>query len=137
MGIHFALSQRGLPLRRGALAIAMCVALMAAAFAAVSATPASAYTNYHSGNLGAGLRTNGPSGSYLRTSDAYVATDRKALAGAHLPGGQTLYANWAEGFGYACHPYNTTSVSLGAMAGNPHSVTVYFDANYSFSTIHC
>lgn len=59
-----------------------------------------------------------------------------AQAGAHYPGGQSLYANWAEGWGYSCHPYGG-GADLGAMLRNPHTIAMAMTGFDNFSYNGC
>lgn len=77
------------------------------------------------GSLAAYSRDASPSYPQFRASAASADSGaHKIRAGAHLPGGWTLYANFAEGWGSACHSYAGT-MTLGALIENPHSVSQY------------
>jgi len=56
-------------------------------------------------------------------SSVRVPSNRVAYAGAHLPGSWTMYGNYATAYEYVCHPY-AAGKELGALAHNPHSVSV-------------
>jgi hypothetical protein len=53
--------------------------------------------------------------------------NHKALAGAWTDTGQ--YANWAEGWGRACHSYGGENVLYPAI-GNPHSIAIPMWGSY-------
>jgi hypothetical protein len=122
---------RGASPRRRALAVALGFAMAAVGFAA----PAQASDTFYYDINPPGARQVGPSTSALRAVDSAVDTGRIAQAGAHYPGGYSLYANWAEATTYACHPYNAGN-TLGAMLQNKHSVDVgtegTYDTTYNF-----
>lgn len=79
-----------------------------------------------------------PSGSKynLRSSIAWSNSSYRSNAGAHYPGGTSLYANWAEGWGFACHPY-AAGQTLGAMLRNPHTITIEMRGDVNFDANVC
>jgi hypothetical protein len=104
---------------------ARLVGAAAAASMCVAMTPslASAELGYwKSGALGAQATDAGPTRTSLTSSAATADISSHLIdAGAHYPGSWTLFANYAEGWGIACHNYG--GESLGALVYNPHSVT--------------
>lgn len=100
------------------------VGLVAAACLMAMPTAASAdQLLWRYGPLAANARDASGAFPQLRASAAAAeSTGRKIGAGAHLPGGWTLYANFAEGWGSACHSYAGTN-DLGALIENPHTVS--------------
>lgn len=122
---------RGSSPRRRALAVGLGFAMAGVGFAA----PAQASTTFFYDVNPAGARQVGPSGN-LRAVDSAVDTGRIAQAGAHYPGGYSLYASWAESTTYACHPYNA-GTTLGAMLQNKHSVPVGTEGTYDTVSNFC
>ncbi len=103
---------------------------------------ASTTTEAHAGAYWSGLvapldRKASGSAYNLRSSWAYSdSISHKANTGAHYPGGTSLYANWAEGWGWACHPY-AAGQTLGGMLRNPHSVTMDMYGYADFEQVAC
>lgn len=90
-------------------------------------SPASAdEVTWKYGWLGAnGGRDASASYPQFRASGAVAdSLNHKIRAGAHYPGGWTLYASFAEGWGSACHSY-AGDQDLGALLENPHTVDQY------------
>lgn len=98
-----------------AAALALGVVVVPGSYAATA--------TWRYGALAPSARDAGPSLGGFSASDAWAdISGHKMRAGAHYSGGWTLYANFAEGWGYVCHSYGGGS-TLGALIENPHSVT--------------
>lgn len=102
------------------MAAVLCIASGACLMGLASVAQATTWRG--GGALAAGARDAGASVSALTASNAWAdSSGHKIRAGAHYPGGWTLYAGFAEGWGYACHSYSPNN--LGALIENPHTVT--------------
>lgn len=101
---------------------ALAVALVGAAFSMPPAASAN-FTGYFQSPpvlyTGVANRKSDLTRTLLWTSavDSYCDTCR-IWAGAHPQGSNSLYGSWAEGYGYACHSYNTNNI--GAMIEAPY-----------------
>lgn len=101
----------------------LVVGLVASGCLLAAPMAGAAQVTWKSGSLGAGSRD--ASGTYpqLRASAAGAdSSAHKIRAGAHLPGGWTLYASFAEAWGSVCHSYSG-AMDLGALIENPHTVS--------------
>lgn len=115
----------------GALVVGVC---SVGAIVGVALPAHASVVSYWSADVESEDRRASGSFSNLRKSEGWTSgAHHKAQAGAHLPGGHTLYASWAEGWGFACHSY-AAGQTLGAMIRNPHSVTIYMAGYRSLST---
>ena len=105
--MDFTRHRRGLRRTRRLLAFAVALGV---------ALPASAEANttwYFADYSGAFVRQADTTRSLLLGSNANSSCACVMRAGAHYPGGTTLYASWAVGTDYACHTYGTNNI--GAM----------------------
>lgn len=107
----------GNTLRRTSLAAVLALVALLMATPVANAN----YTWWRTGALGAGQADADLTRTNLYSSRAYADYDRYAQAGAHYPGGWTLYGGYAQALNEVCQNY--PGLNLGAMVRNPHTVT--------------
>jgi hypothetical protein len=108
--------------RRARMGRASVVAV--AATIAIAVTPATANANltwFFQGYLGPGAQDADVTRTQLTSTWAFSdGPSRKASAGAHYPGGWTLYGSYWTAWLESCQPY--PNQNLGSMVQNPHTV---------------
>ncbi len=103
----------------------LTLTLASVLLAALTPAGASAVMVFHNGTLPANGQAAGPSEfNYRYTAARSEGSYRQVGAGAHLPGGWTMYGSYIYGWSYACHSYALGN-NLGGMVHNPHTVSQY------------